>query len=444
MHMISWKWTCLVTLLSIFACSRSQHENYEDELQRDSDTFTRLSHQRMSRDRNEGNIEDRDNERGITREERKRLKAERRRIKEERRQERWERRQKQKNENQRGRLDDTHYDQDLVEEDEELDTFQRHYQNGVPGTFSSSPAEVGVAGAPSRHELTNRESHFSHYVGNAFTSSSFQSAARIGSNDPVATEASTPTVIDIEWMRANLSSLWSVVRALSRQQGRTFFHRGGGRGKYHHSGAAADIPSPESCPGGEEACKGDSDITCGGHGVCACGRCFCQPGYYGTFCQCDDHSCPVYDGMPCGGPSRGQCRCGGCVCRNGYNRESCDCPTETQTCIQPGSGVTCSGEGSCECGRCKCGDGHKGMYCEDTVYAASVCEKLKSCVMCRAWNRDLPSCHSCQITVTTVESLEPSMTTCVMVNSGCLLQFSYIPETAESYNVLVPKDMTCP
>ncbi|XP_068250570.1 integrin beta pat-3-like [Palaemon carinicauda] len=256
-------------------------------------------------------------------------------------------------------------------------------------------------------------------------------------------KAEVPKVIDLEWVRANLSALWSVVRSLTRQQGRPFIHRGS-RGRHHHSGVVASPPDPDACPGTEDACRSEGTELCGGHGVCSCGHCFCTPGYYGTFCQCDDHSCPVYDGMTCGGPSRGQCRCGGCVCRPGYAGDSCDCPTETQTCFSPDSDEICSGKGTCSCGRCRCNDGHKGMYCEDTVYAAGVCEKLKSCVMCRAWNRDLPSCAHCQITVTTVESLEPSMTTCVMVNSGCLLQFSYIPQTADAYTVLVPRDMACP
>lgn len=45
------------------------------------------------------------------------------------------------------------------------------------------------------------------------------------------------------------------------------------------------------------------------------------------------------------------------------------------------------------------------MYCEETVYAAGVCEKLKSCVLCKAWKRELSTCDQCQITVTVVNNL---------------------------------------
>lgn len=439
--MLSKQWFLLVTILTLVICVYSDHENAQDEMLNDSDAYSHLGHLRMPRARNGGFNEELEEETGLTREERKRLKAERRRLKEERRQERWARRQRQKQEGQRGLVDDLDYDQDP--EEEERDPHFRNQHNAFPAPGTSSSSSSSVVGLPGGHSIPQRESQYNRESSSASSASSPSSATRSGTSGYVPA-ASSPTVVDLEWLRANLSSLWSVVRALSRQQGRPFLHRGGGRGRHHHSGVVAEIPNPESCPGGEEACRSEGGIICGGQGVCSCGHCFCHPGYYGTFCQCDDHSCPVYDGMTCGGPSRGQCRCGGCVCRNGYAGEACDCPTDTQTCTQPDSGVICSGKGTCECGRCRCGDGHKGMYCEDTVYAASVCEKLKSCVMCKAWNRELPSCAHCQITMTTVESLEPSMTTCVMVNSGCLLQFSYIPQTADAYTVLVPKDSACP
>ncbi|ROT75678.1 integrin beta 6 [Penaeus vannamei] len=252
-------------------------------------------------------------------------------------------------------------------------------------------------------------------------------------------------VINMEWMRANLSSLWVVVRELSRQHARFVGHRGHvGRGRGHGSVGPVVGEGHPSCPVGDDDCRMEGSEVCGGHGECSCGHCICHPGFYGTYCQCSDHTCPLYDGMKCGGPTRGQCRCGGCVCRPGYTGEACDCPTDTLGCVGSANGTICSAQGTCECGRCRCDDGYKGMYCEDTVYAAGVCEKLKPCVLCKAWNRDLLLCADCQITITMVDKLEPAKNTCVMVNSGCILKYSYIPQGPDAYTVLVPRDMQCP
>lgn len=48
---------------------------------------------------------------------------------------------------------------------------------------------------------------------------------------------------------------------------------------------------------------------------------------------------------------------------------------------------------------------YKGMYCEDSVYAARVCETLKACVLCKAWGRELTKCDQCQITISVVDML---------------------------------------
>ncbi|KAG7171784.1 Integrin beta-4-like [Homarus americanus] len=249
-------------------------------------------------------------------------------------------------------------------------------------------------------------------------------------------------VVDLVWLRANLSSLWREFRAFTRQQGRGHNHRGSvQRG---HSDTMGVTEDHSLCPTGVESCQAADGQICSGHGECSCGHCQCEPEHYGSKCQCNDHTCQLYDGMSCGGPSRGQCRCGGCMCRSGYIGEACNCPTQTQICINPGDKNICSNKGTCECGRCHCEDGYKGMYCEDTVYAAGVCEKLKPCVLCKAGMRGSPTCDQCQITVTAVNNLEPSMTTCVMVNSGCILKYSYIAQTSNAYTVLLERNNECP
>lgn len=264
-------------------------------------------------------------------------------------------------------------------------------------------------------------------------------------------------VVDLMWLRANLSSLWQEFRALARLQRSRAFHsqygkgraqagREGGHRVHTHPGPPPqEEESEDTCPTDADGCRdAPGGAICNGRGACHCGHCQCEAEYYGSTCQCSDHTCQRYDGMPCGGPSRGQCRCGECMCRADYVGEACGCPTSTQSCIHPGQQAVCSNQGTCECGRCRCGDGYKGMYCEDSVYAARVCETLKACVLCKAWGRELTKCDQCQITISVVDMLEPSMTTCVMVNSGCILKYSYVAEATNAYSVLLERNNECP
>ena len=48
---------------------------------------------------------------------------------------------------------------------------------------------------------------------------------------------------------------------------------------------------------------------------------------------------------------------------------------------------------------------YKGTYCQDNVYAAGICERLKPCVLCKEFGKDLPQCRDCRITVETVNEL---------------------------------------
>ncbi|CAL4066399.1 unnamed protein product, partial [Meganyctiphanes norvegica] len=358
----------------------------------------------------------------FTRDERRRSKDERRQDKLERREERREERRRQRGDNQLNHGTDvtvlgpdTGSPKVIPGLHSEMGQASNHISTGI-GKPSRHRGKLGThgQGRPSAHEETNEQKIYGRQK-----------------------QPSGP--IDLQWLAANMSSLWHVVRNLQHHM--TNRHQkvrgpNGRRGQPETTG--------EECPGGDDACRGEEDSSvCSSHGVCDCGNCDCNPGFYGTYCQCNDHSCPAYNGMACGGPSRGQCRCSDCVCRPGYVGDACECSTDTSSCHKDSEDQLCSNQGTCECGTCKCNDGYQGLYCEDNVYDAGVCERLKPCVLCKAWNKEIPQCVECQVTLSMVDSLEPGMKTCVMVSKGCLLQYSYNAEPGGAYSVQVPKNMTC-
>ncbi|KAL2081537.1 hypothetical protein ACEWY4_023390 [Coilia grayii] len=112
--------------------------------------------------------------------------------------------------------------------------------------------------------------------------------------------------------------------------------------------------------------QGRGAPVCLGRGVCVCGQCECHSSlggrYYGRYCQCDDFSCDMLEGKICGG--HGRCKCGKCVCEEGYVGDACDCSTEVDRCQSP-DGSLCSGHGQCKCNKCECQDVYAGALCED-------------------------------------------------------------------------------
>ena len=57
--------------------------------------------------------------------------------------------------------------------------------------------------------------------------------------------------------------------------------------------------------------------NCTGHGVCALGQCFCEPGYKGE-------DCATVDPCPGGCSGRGSCLQGACACAPGYGGMQCE------------------------------------------------------------------------------------------------------------------------
>ncbi|XP_058166803.1 integrin beta-nu [Anopheles ziemanni] len=129
---------------------------------------------------------------------------------------------------------------------------------------------------------------------------------------------------------------------------------------------------------------------CSDHGECVCGQCFCNPGYEGEHCECNE--CTRTDGKICGGADHGVCSCGSCICYDSWTGDNCDCSTDTSSCKSPLNEESCSGHGECICGRCTCNETFFGPFCETKHGEQStLCSSYEECVRC-AVNRknDLP------------------------------------------------------
>ena len=126
--------------------------------------------------------------------------------------------------------------------------------------------------------------------------------------------------------------------------------------------------------------------TCGAHGTCRNGQCFCDLGWSGKRCdvanQCNDncndrglclhgrcHCYPGYEGDACeryiqdktcinGCSGNGFCMHGRCYCQNGFGGK--DCSETTGFCAT----TNCSGNGKCRDGKCYCQAGSSGLHCE--------------------------------------------------------------------------------
>uniref|UniRef100_A0A915PKS0 EGF-like domain-containing protein n=1 Tax=Setaria digitata TaxID=48799 RepID=A0A915PKS0_9BILA len=95
----------------------------------------------------------------------------------------------------------------------------------------------------------------------------------------------------------------------------------------------------------------DCRYDCTGHGQCKDGRCYCFPGYTGTYCE--ENSCPLL----CSG--NGIFSGGQCICHEGYKGPDCD--LLAHWCEVP----NCSGHGQCnQFGDCECDIGWKGIFCD--------------------------------------------------------------------------------
>ncbi|KAL5506606.1 hypothetical protein EMCRGX_G008288 [Ephydatia muelleri] len=129
--------------------------------------------------------------------------------------------------------------------------------------------------------------------------------------------------------------------------------------------------SSTSCP------TGPNQMQCSGQsrGTCVCGKCECATfqdsrfgttsSYFGSACECDNSRCDTTNGQLCGGTNQGVCQCGGCQCLGSYYGSACQC--SNTLCVDPNDsqGRVCNGRGTCSCNQCSgCQAPFTGVYCQ--------------------------------------------------------------------------------
>ncbi|KAJ8264147.1 hypothetical protein GJAV_G00145770 [Gymnothorax javanicus] len=197
------------------------------------------------------------------------------------------------------------------------------------------------------------------------------------------------------------------------------------------------------------------ELVCSGHGDCLCGTCVCSSlQYEGPFCQYDKSQCQRYGGFLCN--DRGSCFHGQCVCESGWEGPACECPISNLTCLDS-RGRVCNGRGVCSCGRCECFDKTSGLSatCEVNIQAQlGMCEGTRSCAQCQAWktgDKKGEKCDECPFKVTMVDELpkkEDVIETCTFRDEedDCTYHYTvdYATKPNEANDVKVLKKKDCP
>uniref|UniRef100_A0A7M4ELJ9 Integrin beta n=1 Tax=Crocodylus porosus TaxID=8502 RepID=A0A7M4ELJ9_CROPO len=204
----------------------------------------------------------------------------------------------------------------------------------------------------------------------------------------------------------------------------------------------------------EGSCRKDNtSIICSGLGECVCGQCTCHASnvpdkqIYGTFCQCDNMNCEVYNGQVCGGKERGVCDCGVCKCQDGFEGSACQCQKTTDGCMNA-QGKECSNRGKCKCNRCQCNLGYQPPLCEVCPGCPSPCAKHVSCVECQAFGSG-PYQKNCTETCPNIkvqEELKGTIKSCREKDSeNCWISYQMVQDDGEEqYLVKVKKERECP
>ncbi|CAJ1081121.1 integrin beta-4 isoform X1 [Xyrichtys novacula] len=201
-------------------------------------------------------------------------------------------------------------------------------------------------------------------------------------------------------------------------------------------------------PNSKEVCSGQGDCT-------ACGVCVCYnpEQFEGPYCQYDKTKCSRFGGFLCN--DRGSCVMGRCACTEGWEGDACQCPKSNQDCLDS-KGVICGGRGKCVCGKCECENSEMELspLCEPQFQAQfALCDGTKSCVLCQAWGtgekKDKKECDKCPLKVVQVDKLkeaEKVFETCNFRDEedGCMVDYTIEKLKDSTTLVEVLKKSDCP
>jgi len=155
--------------------------------------------------------------------------------------------------------------------------------------------------------------------------------------------------------------------------------KGGKHGGKTRQRRSSRAHKQDNCTYENDKCYGAPFTNiCSGNGYCLCGKCLCEPGYYGDHCECNDQTCPSSNGQMCGGPLRGKCDCGKCRCIGKRSGEACELDYIPDTCRRGDHGPACGGHGSCINGKCQCHHMVSGDFCENN----DKCADFRHCAEC--------------------------------------------------------------
>ncbi|CAH2304987.1 integrin beta-5 [Pelobates cultripes] len=216
--------------------------------------------------------------------------------------------------------------------------------------------------------------------------------------------------------------------------------------------------------------ESEGKTVCNGRGRCICGLCVCYESEFGrisgSYCECDDFSCPRFKGVLCSG--HGECQCGECKCHGGYIGDNCNCSTETSGCFAS-DGRICSGKGNCVCGQCQCIEpGAFGQTCEKCPTCPDACGTKRDCIECRLYQTgrlaDNQTCHKlCKDEIVMVDELDeenlneggvptnegvhadkPEAILCIYkTENDCVMRFTYSEEASGKSVLTALKEPEC-
>ncbi|KAK3771306.1 hypothetical protein RRG08_024382 [Elysia crispata] len=197
----------------------------------------------------------------------------------------------------------------------------------------------------------------------------------------------------------------------------------------------------------------NATVPCSGRGECTCGECVCNARssdltqtFSGEFCECDDYSCNQHKEQICGGPTRGVCDCGTCICNPGFNGTACECELSQEKC-KTERGLVCNNHGECSCGQCTCDEGYSGLTCEQCFNCRS-CRDFEECVKCHADKEtECPSDLICPDDMEVVPKLKESLDhqLCrVEDENECFIEFTIFDNEYGEAVIEIEEERACP